>query len=224
VFAAKGDVFAVTGMADSAASRDTCRMRTLMRLSLTASAALAIWIALPHTSIHADSGPSYTNDGEMRRPENYREWAYLSTGFDMSYAPNAEPGHHMFDNVFVNPEAWRAFQKTGAWPDKTVLVLEVRGAEAKGSINQSGNFQAASVMGVEVHVKDESRFQGKWAFFGFREGKTTAKMIAQTEDCYSCHADHGAVDTTFVQFYPTLMPLAREKGTLAKTYVKENIH
>ena len=197
-------------------------MRTLIRISLTASAALAIWIALPHSPIHADSGPSFTNDGEMRRPENYREWVYLSTGFDMSYVPNAQADHHMFDNVFVNPEAWRAFQKTGTWPDKTMLVLEARGAEEKGSINQSGNFQAASVMGLEVHVKDESRFQGKWAFFGFPEGKTTAKMVAQTEDCYSCHADHGAMDTTFVQFYPTLMPLAREKGTLAASYVKEN--
>lgn len=88
------------------------------------------------------------------------------------------------------------------------------------ALTKSG--QAASVMGLEVHVKDESRFQGKWAFFGFPKGKTTAKMVAQTEDCYSCHADHGAVDTTFVQFYPTLMPLAREKGTLAASYVKKN--
>ena len=137
----------------------------------------------------------------------------------MSYVPNAQPDHHMFDNVFVNPEAWRAFRKTGTWPDKTILVLEVRGAEGKGSINQNGNFQADSVMGLEVHVKDESRFQGKWAFFGFRDRIPTAKMIPQTEDCYSCHADHGAVDTTFVQFYPTLLPLATQKGTLAAPYL-----
>jgi hypothetical protein len=52
------------------------------------------------------------------------------------------------------------------------------------------------------------------------DGKT-AKMIPQTEDCYSCHADHGAVDTTFVQFYPTLMPIAKSKGTLAAAYLKE---
>jgi hypothetical protein len=29
------------------------------------------------------------------------------------------------------------------------------------------------------------------------------------------------VDTTFVQFYPTLLPLAREKHTLAAAYLKE---
>ncbi len=49
--------------------------------------------------------------------------------------------HHMFDNVFVNPAAYQAFVKTGTWPDKTMLVLEVRGAQGKGSINQKGNYQ-----------------------------------------------------------------------------------
>ena len=105
----------------------------------------------------------------------------------------------MFDNVFVNPEAWRAFQATGKWPDKTILVLEVRGAEGKGSINQKGNFQAEA-MGVEVHVKDEARFAGKWAFIRFAGDDKTSKIVPPKEDCYSCHAQHGAVDTTFVQF------------------------
>ena len=60
----------------------------------------------------------------------------------MSYSPNAmEMDHHMFDNVFVNPEAYKAFRGDRHWPDKTMLVLEVRGAEGKGSINQRGNYQ-----------------------------------------------------------------------------------
>jgi len=29
------------------------------------------------------------------------------------------------------------------------------------------------------------------------------------------------VDTTFVQFYPTLLPLATAKGTLAASYLQE---
>ena len=166
-------------------------------------------------------GPEYTADNQLKMPENYREWVYLTSGFDMSYSPNAmNMGHHMFDNVFVNPEAYQAFQKTGTWPDKTVMVLEARRAEGKGSINQSGNYQAVEVMGLEVHVKDESRFQGKWAFFGFDETKT-AKMIPLSANCYSCHADHGAVDTTFVQFYPTLLPVAKTKGTLSASYLTE---
>ena len=167
------------------------------------------------------SGPEYTSDAQMKLPENYRQWVYLTTGFDMSYNPKAmEMGHHMFDNVFVNPESYAAFLETGTWPDKTMLVLEGRMAQGKGSINQKGNFQSTEVMGIEVHVKDEARFPGKWAFFIFGDAKT-AKMVPTTMECYSCHADHAAVDTTFVQFYPTLLPVAQSRGTLSAGYQKE---
>src|SRR4030088_444300 len=129
------------------------------------------------------SGPEYTSDAQLKFPEHYRQWVYLTTGFDMSYNPAMQMGdHHMFDNVFVNPEAYKAFAETGTWPDKTMLVLEVRGAVGKGSINQKGNYQG-DAMGVEVHVKDEARFPGKWAFFGFGDQKT-AKMVPTTADCY----------------------------------------
>ena len=165
--------------------------------------------------------PQYTSDGQMQLPEHYREWVYLTSGFDMSYNPSMQMGdHHMFDNVFVNPAAYQAFQKTGTWPDKTILVLEGRGARSKGSINQKGSYQDVGVMAREVHVKDEARFPGKWAFFGFGDGKT-AKLIPTSTDCYSCHASHAAVDTTFVQFYPTLLPIATSKGTLSAAYQNE---
>ena len=147
---------------------------------------------------------------------------YLTTGFDMSYNPAMRMGHHMFDNVFVNPEAYKKFVETGTWPDKTTFVLEARGAKDKGSINQAGNYQGTDVMAREVHVKDEARFQGKWAFFPFDGQSKTAKMIPQSADCYSCHAAHAAVDTTFVQFYPTLLPIAKSKGTLSAGYLKES--
>jgi hypothetical protein len=164
--------------------------------------------------------PEYASDGQMKLPEHYREWVYLSTGFDMSYnAKGMEMDHHMFDNVFVNPEAYKAFVETGTWPDKTMFVLEARMAQAKGSINQRGNFQGTDIMGLEVHVKD-TRFPGGWAFFGFGDSKT-AKMIPTTAGCYSCHSEHGAVNTTFVQFYPTLLPIAKLKGTLSVSYLKE---
>jgi hypothetical protein len=171
-------------------------------------------------SAAASSGPEFTSGGQLKLPEGYREWVYLTSGFDMSYHPGMNMGdQHMFDNVFVNPEAYKAFVNTGTWPDKTILVLEGRAAQTKGSINQSGNFQAG-VMDLELHVKDEAHFPGKWAFFAF-DGEKTAKAIPTSADCYSCHAQHAAVGTTFVQFYPTLLPVAIEKHTLSPSYLKE---
>jgi hypothetical protein len=165
-------------------------------------------------------GAEYTASAQLRFPEHYREWVFLSAGFDMSYSQSTQMDHHMFDNVFVNPEAYQSFIKTGTWPDETIFVLESRRAESKGSINRAGNYQGSSVMGISVHVKDETRFPGKWAFFTFGEDKNS-KLVPQSADCYSCHAANGAVDTTFVQFYPTLLPIAKSKGTLTAAYQKE---
>ena len=81
------------------------------------------------------------------------------------------------------------------------------GSFQKGSINQQGKFQTTDLMGVEVHVKDTKRFArfGGWAFFFFpNPAAGPAQPIPASAECYSCHREHGAVDTTFVQFYPTL--------------------
>jgi Cytochrome P460 len=164
--------------------------------------------------------PLYTADGRLVFPANYREWIYLTTGMDMDYNPDPSmAGHSMFDNVFVNPEAYKVFVATGTWPDKTMLVLESRMAASKGSINKAGHFQTNDVMMRSVHVKD-TRFAGGWAFFGLDEAKPT-RQIPKEAECYSCHEKHAAVDTTFVQFYPTLLEIAKKKGTLSTAYLKE---
>jgi hypothetical protein len=170
-------------------------------------------------TVSTESGPVYEADGRLKLPANYREWIFLSSGLDMSYGADMSgaSAHSMFDNVFVEPTAYREFVRTGTWPDGTSLMLEVRGAATKGSINQHGKFQTGDVMGLEVHVKDTRRFQGGWAFFSFK-GRQPAPMIPMTAECYSCHQQHAAVDTTFVQFYPTLLSIATLKGTLSPGY------
>lgn len=167
-----------------------------------------------------DDSPNYTASGELKMPEKYREWVFLTSGVDMSYSPNpAMAGHSMFDNVFVNPTSYRRFLETGSWPDKTTMVLEIRGAEGPSSINKRGHSQSPEIMGMEVHVKD-SRLDGGWGFFEF-DGKESASLVKRPASCYTCHEQHAAVDTTFVQFYPTLIGLAKAKGTLSKEYLTE---
>jgi hypothetical protein len=165
----------------------------------------------------AQSGgtPQYTKEGKLLLPAGYREWVFLSSGLGMTYAanpgPNASP---LFDNVFVNPAAYKAFLTSGTWPDKTVLVLERRHSDTQVSINKDGRVQT-DMVGMEVHVKDSSR--GGWAFYRFANGSTEGALIPKTENCYSCHEQNGAVDTTFVQFYPTLIEAAKSKGTFKAT-------
>jgi hypothetical protein len=161
--------------------------------------------------------PRYTADGQLTLPSDYREWIFLSSGLGMTYRQPGAHGMQMaptFTNVFVNPAAYRSFVSTGKWPDQTMLVLEVRASTSKGSINEGGSYQA-DVVAIEGEVKDLAKFpRNGWAFFGFGES-TTGKLLPRSQDCYSCHAEHGAVDNTFVQFYPVLLGIAKQKGTLA---------
>jgi hypothetical protein len=189
------------------------KTRTSLALLACGTAILAGALASGEDAKTASNAPRFTAEGRMEFPAQYREWVFLSSGFNMSYGPLASMGHDMFDNVFVNPEAYRAFLETGTWPDKTTMVLELRGTGSDSSLNKKGSYQGAEVMGVEVHVKDTARFEGQWAFFGF-SGTQSASMVPKSASCYSCHEEHAAVDRTFVQFYPTLLPIATKNGTL----------
>jgi YHS domain-containing protein len=191
-------------------------MKRLLLVVAGTSLILAVLMLEAADRPATDDGPQFTGDGRLIRPKNYREWIYLSSGLGMTYGPAAEAARDnnpTFDNVFVNPAAYRSFLETGKWPDKTIFVLEVRASESKGSINNGGHYQSGMVT-IEAEVKDEKRFPGKWAFFGLGRTASEAKMIPLRASCYSCHSEHGAVDNTFVQFYPTLFEVAKTKGTL----------
>lgn len=160
----------------------------------------------------------YTSDQQLLFPESYREWIFLSAGKGMTYGPSANPnGPPQFDNVFVNPEAYRGFVKTGRWPEKSIFVLEIREARSEGSIQKAGQFQG-DVVALEVLVKDSARFTATkgWGFFEFGAKQKAAELLPKTATCYGCHQASGAVEHTFVQFYPTLTPIAAAHGTLKK--------
>ena len=166
---------------------------------------------------------SYTPDGHLDIPQSYRSWPFLTSSLDLNYdqpISGASDEHSALDNVFVNPSAYEQFVKSGAWPDGTIFVKENRFAASAGTISKSGKFQTG-IMSMELHVKDAKRFSGGWAFF-VSDGHKPAQYVQPSAACYTCHAKHGAVDTTFVQFYPTLLPIATAKGTLAPAYVSES--
>jgi hypothetical protein len=152
----------------------------------------------------------YTDKGELILPPDYREWVFLSSGLGMTYAQEQTANNPPFENVFVNPGAYKKLLATGVWPDKTVMILEVRASESKLSINKNGRVQT-KMLAREAHVKDNAK--GGWAFYGFQGDAGPGTLFPRSADCYSCHEQNGAVDTTFVQFYPTLIEAAKKQGT-----------
>jgi hypothetical protein len=170
-----------------------------------------------HGQPSADDGPELRGT-EAAFPQNYREWIFLSAGLGMNYGPNAPaPGQPQnFTNVYVNPSSYRAFMKSGAWPDRTMFVLEIRNAASEGSINRAGHYQTG-IRAIEANVKD-ARLPGGWGFYNFGAKQDAVAPLPQTASCYTCHATNTAVEHTFVQFYPSLMEIARRMGTVKPDY------
>ena len=73
----------------------------------------------------------------------------------------------------------------------------------EGSINLGGRYQT-DLRALEAEVKDSTRYPDKWAYFDFGPTKDEAVPFPKEARCFSCHQQNGAVDNTFVQFYPTL--------------------
>jgi hypothetical protein len=197
-------------------------MRKLVLVVITAVLVTAIGLGVSRSASKAATPETaqFNSDGTLVRPEGYRRWVYVSSGFGMSYSPDAGGnGAPAFTNVFVNPASYEYFQANGKWPDKTVFVLEVYSSSSHGSINKSGSFQS-SLQGLDVEVKDETRFPDKWAYFGFGANDKSAKATTPGKnDCWKCHDQNAAVEHSFVQFYPELLKVAHDKGT-----IKSSVH
>jgi Cytochrome P460 len=194
-------------------------MRTGLGIALCAWAAVA-------SSVLAQQppAPAFTSAGQLVRPLDYRSWVFVTSGLGMTYGPAkpAEGQPPLFDNVFVTRDAYDEFLRSGAWPDKTMFILEGRRAEANVSINNGGHTQGQMAF-MEAAVKDTARFKntGGWGYFSFdsRDGLVeSAAAMPPTASCYACHSANTAVDNTFVQFYPELFAVAKARGTVKATY------
>jgi tetratricopeptide (TPR) repeat protein len=176
---------------------------------VAAIALLAAWKRGGAAEAGTANLPTYTADGKLNLPANYRDWVFLTSGFGMNYA-NGTGSNPMFTNVFVSPEAYQGFKATAKWPDKSMFIVEIYSPASHGSINKGGHYQD-SYIGLDVEVKDSSR-PNEWSYYNFNPGETVG--APDGPGCNKCHTEHAAVEHTFVQFYPTLLDFAIEKGVV----------
>src|SRR3954468_3570216 len=145
------DLFTAVPPAPTTSPRSV-RMRLspslLTALAASVAALLLCTAAGAPASANPDA-PRYDTDGRLIPPAEYRDWVFLSSGVDMSYSESPSTADaHVFDNVFAPRAAYVAFKRTGVWPDKTLLMLENRGAKSNGSINRRGLFQTGEIIGL----------------------------------------------------------------------------
>lgn len=160
--------------------------------------------------------PQYNEKGELIRPTGIEKWVFVGSGLGMNYDEKA-PGMKLFTTVFIQPEAYDHYAKTGEFPEKTMLALDVFSPGSDESINKHGNFAKRRVA-IEFAVKDSDAVEEGWAYYNFAGGlglKKTAKP-EPSGDCYACHAMHAEDDNVFTQFYPRLQELRAERAKKAE--------
>lgn len=170
--------------------------------------------------------PEYDDLGNLKRPVSYQTWVFVGANLGVEYrddtlppapadkAPPKNPKIGNFHNVYINPEAFEVYAKTGKFPDKTILVLDIYKANAgePKNIVSEGLFPGEP-LGVAVAVKNRNRPDGSkidWAYYDFGLDQKTAKAFPDKK-CYDCHVQHADDDNVWIQFYPTLRKIKDQR-------------
>jgi hypothetical protein len=158
---------------------------------------------------------SFDAQGRLLQPQGYREWVFLGAPLTPHGLNDGKAGFPEFHHVYINPDAYDLYQRTGRFPEGTVITKELllvqEGDYADGSKNApSGRgYFADRYNGMDVMVKDSRRFKATngWGFFNFGHDAppyAEAASAAPASSCAACHTANAEKDMVFTQFYPIL--------------------
>ena len=158
----------------------------------------------------------YSPDGKLKQPVGYRKWVYVGTPVTPKDMNGDDDSISEFHAVYIDPESFPHYEKTGEFRDGAVMLKEFIDVGAKEAVSGNGYFMG-EYTGLEVSVKDSKRFKdepGNWAFFTFghhyplKEEATKQNAAA----CNACHQASAAKDYVFSQYYPVLRAAAPHSG------------
>ena len=118
-----------------------------------------------------------------------------------------------FHSVYIDPDSFSAYEKTGKYRDGTVMVKELVAVGGKEETSGKGYFMG-DFLSLEVSIKDSKRFKdepGNWAYFSFNYKRPRRREVAPhpTASCHKCHQDNAVEDFVFSQDYPVLRMAAQ---------------
>lgn len=159
-------------------------------------------------------------NGELQRPEGYREWVYVGTPVTPNDMNNGKAAFPEFHNVYIDPGSWAYWKNNGEFRDGTILIKELISVGSKAAVSGNGYFQG-DFLGLEATIKSKQYFPnepGNWAYFSFstpdhRSLKSKAAAFP-TAACNACHENAAAHDFVFTQYYPVLRA-GKGKGRVA---------
>jgi hypothetical protein len=173
----------------------------------------AVAVAPASAQSKADAAPvEFTADGKLKQPVGYRNWTYVGEVITPNDMNGGEATFPEFHAVYMDPESFAHFEKTGKLRDGTVLIKELSSVGTKEAASGKGYFQG-DFTGLEAAIKDSKRFKdepGSWAYFSFGHKyplKAESSKNAAAA-CNQCHQDNAKMDWVFSQYYPVLRAAA----------------
>lgn len=163
-------------------------------------------------------------NGQLERPTGYREWIYVGAPVTPNDLNDGKAAFPEFHNVYIDPESWAHWKKTGEFREGTILMKELISVGSKAAVSGNGYFQGDFV-GLEATIKSKKHFPrepGNWAYFSFstpdHKALTPTAKAFPAESCNACHANAAVDDWVFTQYYPVLRAgkATGEEGTGGK--------
>jgi hypothetical protein len=154
----------------------------------------------------------FTPDGKLKQPVGYRNWEYIGAVVTPNDLNDGEAAFPEFHSVYMDPESFAHYEKTGEFRDGTVIIKELIGVGAKEASSGKGYFMG-DFRGLEASIKDSKRFKdepGSWAYFSFGHKYPLKAEAAKNaaSACNQCHQDNAKTDWVFSQYYPVLRAAA----------------
>lgn len=148
--------------------------------------------------------------GVLERPTGFREWIYVGTPLTPDDMNDGKASFPEFHTVYIDPESWDHWKKTGKFRDGTILIKEMTSVGSKAATSGKGYFMG-DFIGLEATIKSKREFPdqpGNWAYFSFtNEDHASVKKTASAQpeaSCNSCHETSAQDDFVFTQYYPVL--------------------
>lgn len=158
--------------------------------------------------------PEYTAAGELKLPPDFEQWVYVGSPLTPNALNDGKANFPEYHNVYIQPGAYREYQRTGAFPEGTILFKELqltlKGDRADGSRTEASGrgYFPGTLNGADVSVKDSKRFADTngWGYFDFNhsEPKAATAKLQPKQVCAACHLAGAKKDMVWTQFYPRL--------------------
>ncbi|WP_206362044.1 cytochrome P460 family protein [Sphingomonas montana] len=178
----------------------------------------------------------FNEQGQAALPKGYRNWVHAYTSWEaitttiLDGTVTKTPELH---SVYVEPNSYRVFMRTGKWPEGSLMVKEFSTTntdpkDCSGPPAFTCKLGASTVIfprertGIGVMLKDNARYPGEpggWAYFSFGHQAPPYQKVSPARgraQCAQCHIDNVGPKQDYVWSVKLNQPGFRRDGDNAR--------